>query len=52
MKVNEFPIIDKTKRPWKVDMNQLAETIPKLLTKQCEFEMSDEAKLSALELYL
>lgn len=23
MKVNEFPVIDKTKRPWKLDMDQL-----------------------------
>lgn len=52
MKVNEFPCIDKTKRPWKGDMESIGETLAKMLSRKCDFEMSPGSKQSALKLYL
>jgi hypothetical protein len=52
MKVNEFPCIDKTKRPWKEDMELIGKVLTKLLTQKCEYEMEEGSRESALKLYL
>jgi len=52
MKVNEFPVIDKTKRPWSTDMESIGEMLSKMLCRKCDWQLSPGAKESALKLYL
>lgn len=52
IKVNEFPVIDKTKRPWKTDMEAIGEMLSKMLCRKCDWSLDPGSKESALKLYL